>query len=59
MPTLEWMRCPVIDPVWDRRCVRQAGHAGPHRNDEIAGDTLTWGSVGDVRRYVRDGDDRG
>lgn len=46
-------RCGAVDPVWDRRCVKAAGHEGAHRNDEIPGDTLTWGSVADVREYAR------
>jgi hypothetical protein len=49
-------RCPVLDPVWDRRCVKVPGHDDVHRNDEIPGDTLTWGTIAQVRAYERSKD---
>lgn len=45
------IRCPVIDPVWDRRCVKACGHDGPHQNDEVAGETVTWGTVAQIREH--------
>ncbi len=44
-------RCTVIDPVWDRGCVKTERHDGPHQNDEIRGDTVTWGTAEQIRAY--------
>lgn len=46
-------RCPDIEPVWDRRCVETAGHDDLHRNDEVRGETLTWGTIAQVRAHER------
>lgn len=30
--TAEVPGCIAVDPVWDRRCVKDDGHEGPHQN---------------------------
>ena len=47
------VRCAAVDPVWDRRCMKDGGHEGPHQNDEIAGDRVTWGTATEIRAYER------
>lgn len=52
-------RCEAVDPVWDRRCDKDAEHtkaaeaaARLHENDE-PGDRLRWGATDDVRKAER------
>ena len=49
-------RCPARDDVWSRQCTKDRNHVTAtsakerlHLADEIPGDTLTWGTVMDMR----------
>ena len=45
-------RCDDAEPMWRRRCELATGHDGPHRNVQ-PGDTVTWGTVEQIRAYER------